>query len=182
MSRKHVVVIEGEDAAPEAMRPTVELLRGLVPAIEWSQPPIGDAGLEQHGSLFPEEARRAIDDSDATFFGATSGKSGAAIVYLRWGRSTYANVRPARWFPGCQSPLANPQAIDFVIVRENLEDLYLGIEGDLEELRSVKLESRLAGPPARRRTRALAESSRRSLSACEGQPVLASAFRSGDRG
>lgn len=147
MTSKRVVVIEGEDAAPEAVRPTVQLLQQLAPVIEWLHPPVGEAGLEQHGSFFPDEARRAIDASDATLFGATSGKSGAAILYLRWGRQTYANVRPARWFPGCRSPLARPDGIDFVIVRENLEDLYLGIEGELEELRPIKLQSRTAGVP-----------------------------------
>lgn len=145
---KRVVVIEGEDAAPEAMRPTVGLLQQLDPSIEWIHPPVGDAGLERHGSLFPDEARRAIDESDATLFGATSGKSGAAIFYLRWGRQTYANVRPARFFPGCQSPLAQPEGIDFVIVRENLEDLYLGIEGDLDDLRGLALKSRMSGRTA----------------------------------
>jgi 3-isopropylmalate dehydrogenase len=41
--------------------------------------------------------------------------------------ATYANVRPARWTPGYRSPLARPDGIDFVIVRENLEDLYVGL-------------------------------------------------------
>jgi isocitrate/isopropylmalate dehydrogenase len=91
--------------------------------------------------LFPEEARRAIDASDATLFGATSGKSAPALFYLRWGKQTYANVRPARWVPGYRSPLINPQGIDFVIVRENLEDLYVGVEGDIEALRPLGLTS-----------------------------------------
>ena len=146
-ANKRVVVIEGEDAAPEAMRPTVGVLQQLDPSIEWLRPPVGDAGLERHGSLFPDEARRAIDESDATLFGATSGKSAGAILYLRWGRQTYANVRPARFFPGCRSPLARPEGIDFVIVRENLEDLYLGIEGDLDDLRGLALKSRMSGRP-----------------------------------
>ena len=71
VTRKRVVVIEGEDAAPEAMRPSVLLIDRL--------------GLDAGGSPFPEEARRAIDGSDATLFGATSGMSAAALMYLRWG-------------------------------------------------------------------------------------------------
>ncbi len=142
MSRKRVVVIEGEDAAPEAMRPTVELLKRLGLDIEWLQPPVGEAGLAAHGEAFPEPARRAIDESDATLFGATSGKSARAILYLRWGRGTYANVRPAHWRPGFRSPLSHPEEIDFVIVRENLEDLYLGAEGEVEDLAPLAIESR----------------------------------------
>lgn len=135
---KRVVVIEGEDASPEAMRPVVRLLKGLELPIEWVYPPVGLAARETHGSTFPQEARDAIDTSDATLFGSTSGPSGAALTYLRWGRQTYANVRPARWFPGCLSPLKHPEGIDFVIVRENSEDMYVRIEGDLETLRPLE--------------------------------------------
>ncbi len=142
MSRKRVVVIAGEDAAPEAMGPTVELLKRLALDIEWSHPPVGEAGLAAHGETFPAEARRAIDASDATLFGATSGKSARAILYLRWGRTTYANVRPARWRPGYRSPLSRPEDVDFVIVRENLEDLYVGAEGSIEQLAPLGIESR----------------------------------------
>jgi isocitrate/isopropylmalate dehydrogenase len=74
-------------------------------------------------------------------FGATSGASGAALFYLRWGKQTYANVRPTRFRPGFSSPLADPDGIDFVIVRENLEDLYVSVEGDLAALAPLELVS-----------------------------------------
>jgi len=138
---KRVVVIEGEDAAPEAMRPALALVDRLGIDLEWVRPPVGKPGLEQWGALFPDECRVAIDDSDATLFGATSGPSAPALFYLRWGKQTYANVRPARWMPGYCSPMAHPQGIDFVVVRENLEDLYVGVEGDLETLRPLGLKS-----------------------------------------
>lgn len=144
---KHVVLIPGEDAAPEAFEPAVKLIDGLGLDIEWVRPPIGEAGIERCGNPFPAEAREAIDQSDATLFGATSGKSVPALFYLRWGKQTYANLRPARWFPGCRSPMANPVGIDFVIVRENLEDLYMGLEGELDELRPLELVSPTARKP-----------------------------------
>ena len=146
-TRKQVVLIEGEDAAPEAMRPTVDLIEALGLDLEWVRPPVGDAGLARHGSTFPDEAREAIDRSDTTLFGSTSGKSALALRYLRWGKRTYANVRPARWFPGCHSPLARPEGVDFVIVRENLEDLYLGIEGDVDDLATLNLMSQTEQRP-----------------------------------
>jgi len=147
MSRKRVVVIEGEDSAPEAMRPSVALLQKLDLDLEWIHPPVGERGLQEHGVVFPEVAREAIDSSDATFFGSTSGKSAVALFYLRWGRQTYANVRPARFVSGYGSPLSQPQGIDFVIVRENLEDLYLGVEGPVEDLAALDLVSRTAQKP-----------------------------------
>jgi isocitrate/isopropylmalate dehydrogenase len=107
---------------------------------------VGQAGIEACGSPFPAEAREAIDASDAALFGATSGRSAAALAYLRWGRATFANVRPAVYRRGARSPLAEPEGIDFVIVRENLEDLYLFVEGELEALAPLGLVS----PTARR--------------------------------
>jgi isocitrate/isopropylmalate dehydrogenase len=108
---------------------------------------VGQRAIEQSGSAFPDEARQAIDDSDATLFGATSGKSAGALFYLRWGRQTFANVRPSRFRPGFKSPLAHPEEVDFVIVRENLEDLYLFLEGEVEDLAPLGLVSPTAGRP-----------------------------------
>ena len=132
MARKRVVVIEGEDAAPEAMRPSVALLQRLELPIDWLHPTV-------------EEARAAIDASDATLFGATSGASARVLYYLRWGKQTYANLRPVRFFPGARSPLKAPEGIDLAIVRENLEDLYIGVEGELSELEGLPWKSRIDG-------------------------------------
>jgi isocitrate/isopropylmalate dehydrogenase len=131
---KRVVAIPGEDAAPEAFHPTVELVNRLGVGIEW---------------VFPElpDARREIDRSDTTLFGATSGPSAPALFHLRWGRRTYANVRPTRWIPGMKSPLAWPGGVDLAIVRENLEDLYVRAEGDVASLAPLGLVSETARRP-----------------------------------
>ena len=131
---KRVVAIPGEDAAPEAFHPTVELVKRLGVAIEWVFPAIADA-------------RREIDRSDSTLFGATSGPSAPALFHLRWGKRTYANVRPTRWIPGFKSPLAWPGGIDFLIVRENLEDLYVRAEGELAALAPLGLVSETSRRP-----------------------------------
>ncbi len=54
---------------------------------------MGDAALESSGSRFPDETRQAIDDSDATLFGATNGAGWEALFYLCWAgrRATGAN-------------------------------------------------------------------------------------------
>jgi isocitrate/isopropylmalate dehydrogenase len=131
---KHVAVIEGDDASPEAVRPTIELIDSLNLGIDWDYPSVGETAEAEHGSPFPAASKAQIDAADTTFFGSTSGSSAAALMYLRWGKQTFANVRPAVYLPGARSPLADPQGIDFAIVRENLEDLYVRAEGDLESL------------------------------------------------
>ena len=141
MSDKCVIVFNGDDASPEVMVPAVELLKSMQLPIHFEYPLIGADAKRKTGHAFPDETKVAIDSSDTTFFGSTSGESIAALFYLRWGKQTYANVRPCEWYPGFNSPLADPKGIDFVVVRENLEDLYLGIEGDIQELESLNLYS-----------------------------------------
>lgn len=107
--------------------------------VDWVVLPDGDTLAKTTSRTEREQlVREAADRCDALLFGATSGKTGG-ISYLRWGKQTYANVRPIRWRPGFRSPLRDPEGIDYVIVRENIEDLYLGIEGDLQSLLSSGL-------------------------------------------
>jgi len=145
---KHVVIIPGDDAAPEAMAPTVEILKNLALDLTFTEFPAGKEGIERYGSrsAFDRALREAIDHSDTTLFGSTNGTTGG-IWYLRWGKQTFANVRPAHWRPGFHSPLKHPEHIDLVIVRENLEDLYMGIEGDLAMLSVLPMTSRLTRKP-----------------------------------
>jgi isocitrate/isopropylmalate dehydrogenase len=144
MGDKRVTVVAGEDAAPEAMEPSVELLEKMELGIDWIWPLVGNEAKAKGYPLFPDEARAQIDAADATFFGATSGPSSPVLFYLRWGKETYANVRPTRWVPGFRSPLARPEGIDLVIIRENLEDAYILTEGDLPTLAPLNLTSQTA--------------------------------------
>ena len=144
MGQKKVVVFNGDDASPEVMIPTVEILKSLDLSIDFDYPLIGQEAIQATGENFPAATRGAIDEADATFFGSTSGQSTAALFYLRWGKQTFANVRPCEWMPGFRSPLANPEGIDFVVIRENLEDLYLGLEGDIEDLHALNFYSKHA--------------------------------------
>ena len=144
---KTIAVIPGDDAAPEAVEPVVALLDTLQLGLTWVYPEVGEAAEANSGSPFPAAAKNAIDEADTTLFGSTSGSSGAALSYLRWGKQTYANVRPCRHLPGCASPLAAPEGIDFAIVRENLEDLYVGVEGALEDLAPLELTGRTIRRP-----------------------------------
>jgi isocitrate/isopropylmalate dehydrogenase len=143
--RRRVAVLPGDDAAPEAVHATLEILEAMDLSIDWAVLPDGDA-LARHLSRAERDAlvKETVDSCQAALFGATSGKTGA-VWYLRWGKDTYANVRPVRWRSGVPSPLREPSGIDYVIVRENLEDFYVGIEGDLGTLRSSGLDLRPYG-------------------------------------
>lgn len=144
MARKKVCVIKGDDASPEVMIPTVEILEGMKLGIEFLWPVTGDEAVQKYGSPFPPEAKKAVDEADSTLFGSTRGMEGG-LGYLRWGKKTYANFRPVKWMKGMRSPLKNPEGIDFVVVRENLEGLYPGREGDIERLEPLKLTDFVTG-------------------------------------
>ncbi|HKV55083.1 MAG TPA: isocitrate/isopropylmalate family dehydrogenase [Candidatus Binataceae bacterium] len=139
MPRKKVVVLPGDDTAPDTVNGAMEVMRALKLDIEFVEFPPGEQWIRGETD---KAARAAIDSSDSTLFGSTSGKT-TSIGYLRWGKRTYANVRPCRYMKGFRSPLAHPDGIDFVIVRENLEDLYLGLEGPLQALAPLHLSSRI---------------------------------------
>jgi isocitrate/isopropylmalate dehydrogenase len=144
MVRPLVAVIPGDDAAPEAMAATMAVLRRLDPPVDWDEVPAGTE-LARLDPIDREAAvRDRIDAADTVLFGSTNGTT-PGVEHMRWGRRTFANVRPVRWRPGYRAPLAQPEGIDYVIVRENLEDAYVGIMGDVEALRTAGL----IGPRAR---------------------------------
>lgn len=132
-----VCVVAGDDAAPEVMRPTVEILRILAPDIRFVEAICGREALQRDGEAFPSETRSAIDDADCTLFGASGGPSRPILWYLRWGKETYVNIRPVRWYPGYLSPMLHPEHINYVIVRDNLEGMYPPREGDVSELAAL---------------------------------------------
>jgi isocitrate/isopropylmalate dehydrogenase len=131
---KRVALAAGEGIGPEIIDATVRAIDALDAGIEWIRPLVGEPALAQGLPACSDEAKAQFTSADATLFGATSGPSYPVASFLRWGLETFANVRPARWSPGRRSPLARPDGVDFVIVRENLEDAYTGLEGDVADL------------------------------------------------
>ena len=99
-----VCVIAGDDAAPEVLRPSVEILRKLAPDIHFVEALSGREAQEHYGDAFPDDTREKIDAADCTLFGASGGPSRAVLWYLRWGKETFVNVRPVQWYPGYRSP------------------------------------------------------------------------------
>lgn len=118
-------VLPGEGAAAEAVLSSMKVLETLDLPIE--------TDLLDVKTMSNEEMYRRMDNSQATLFGAMA--NGVNLLgYLRWTRGTYANIRPAKYRRNFHSPLKDPDGIDFVIVRENLEDLYPPREGNVSEL------------------------------------------------
>ncbi len=139
-----VAVVPGDDAAPEAMRASLVVLHALDLDFTFDVLPEGRELAEMPSADRAAMVIDRLDRAETVLFGSSNGTT-PGIAHLRWGRGTYANVRPVRWRPGFRSPMAQPDKLDYVIVRENLEDAYVGIMGDAEDLRATGL----IGPRAR---------------------------------
>ena len=131
---KTIVALPGEGIGIEVVEATCEVLEGMGLPIKILHPPQGAAALKEHGTPIPEETKRAAREADGVLFGAAGPSSSQVVTWLRWEMDAYAGVRPVRFYPGMRSPLVDPAGIDYVILRENSQDLYPGREGDLETL------------------------------------------------
>lgn len=137
-----ICVFEGEDAAPEAVRPTVDLLADHVEGLTFDRPLVANHVAALDAGELPDALRDAIEAADTVLFGSASETYLPVIRYLRneYGGGLPANVRPVKYVPGARTPLADPEGIDYVVVRENLEGLYFRSEGDLDDLRASTLD------------------------------------------
>lgn len=141
MRRHRIAAIGGDGIGPEVIAAGLEVLEALarsdggfvleVEHFPWSSP-----YYLEHGHYIPEGGLERLKGFDAIFFGAVGSREVPDHVSL-WGLrlpicqgfDQYANVRPARVLPGVKSPLANGNAIDWVVIRENSEGEYAGNGG-----------------------------------------------------
>lgn len=135
-----VAVLAGDGIGPEVTAAAVRVLRAALPSCTFAHAPVGAAAIASHGTPLPAETLAAVRTSDAILFGAVGGpgfdgvapenRPEAALLALRKTFDLYANVRPARAFPGLESrsPL-RPELVrgmDCTIVRELTGGLYFG--------------------------------------------------------
>jgi isocitrate/isopropylmalate dehydrogenase len=127
---KTVVALPGEGIGIEVVEATCELMAAAGMPVKILAPP----QTEAPAGPVPEATKRAAREADAVLFGAAGPKTSAVVGWLRWEMDAWGGVRPAKFYAGMRSPLADPEGIDFVVIRENSEGLYPGREGDLADL------------------------------------------------
>ncbi|MBX3111358.1 MAG: isocitrate/isopropylmalate dehydrogenase family protein [Fimbriimonadaceae bacterium] len=131
MSKQRVAVIPGDGIGPEITQATIDILEATGFEAEWVYLEAGLGAIEKGKSAMPPETIEAIRDIKVALKGPTTTPSGgghtSANVALRKALDLFANVRPAKSLPGVQGPFADKK-LDLIIVRENTEDLYAGIE------------------------------------------------------
>jgi isocitrate dehydrogenase (NAD+) len=124
-----VTLIPGDGTGPEITEATRRVLEATGVAFNWHVRDAGLAVLEKYGTVLPEEVIQSIRETKVGLKGPITTPVGkgfrSANVALRKSLDLYANLRPAHSYPGLRSRYEN---IDLIIVRENTEDLYAGIE------------------------------------------------------
>ncbi|HEX2293993.1 MAG TPA: isocitrate/isopropylmalate dehydrogenase family protein [Actinomycetota bacterium] len=138
---KVVTLIPGDGIGPEVSAATRRVVDALGAGIEWDVHEAGAPAVERYGTPLPPHVLDSIRTNRIALKGPVTTPVGTGFrsinVALRQELDLFASVRPCRLYPGVPSRFAE---IDIVVVRENTEDLYEGIEfecgtKELEKLR-----------------------------------------------
>ncbi len=124
-----ITLIPGDGTGPEIAEATRRVLEATGVPIEWDVQHAGTEVMEREGTPLPERVLESIRRNKVAIKGPVTTPVGTGFrsvnVALRKALNLYACVRPCKWYPGVRSRYEN---VDIVIVRENTEDLYAGIE------------------------------------------------------
>jgi 3-isopropylmalate dehydrogenase len=125
-----IAVIPGDGIGKEVMEATLHVLEAIDVEFDYTFADAGDEYMEKTGVALPQETVDIVKSSRACLFGAAGESAADVIVKMRQELDLYVNLRPVKSYPGTQSLFEN---LDFVIVRENTEGLYIGLEEETEE-------------------------------------------------
>jgi tartrate dehydrogenase/decarboxylase/D-malate dehydrogenase len=144
MSHHRIAVIPGDGIGVEVIAEGLKALRALeqvVPGLsfEMTEFPWGCGYYVEHGEMMPPDALETLGRFDTIYLGGVGWPEKVpeeiavrgVVLAIRFGFDQYANVRPVKPLPGAPFPLQNkdPSQIDFVVVREATEGLYVGQGG-----------------------------------------------------
>ena len=141
-----IAVLGGDGTGPEVVAEGLKVLQAVAQLDGFSyETQDFDYGGDRYlktGEVLPEGAVAELATFDAIYLGAVGHPDVAPgilekglLLDLRFQLDQYINLRPVKLFPGVETPLAGkgPDDIDFVVVRENTEDLYCGVGGFLKK-------------------------------------------------
>ena len=131
--------IEGDGVGSDIWRASVKLFNaavkkcyGVKRKVHWLEVYAGEKAFHLKQEWAPEETIEAIREYKIGIKGPLTTPVGGGIrsinVYLRQRLDLYACIRPVKYIPGTPSPLKHPEKVNMVVFRENMEDLYAGIE------------------------------------------------------
>jgi isocitrate dehydrogenase (NAD+) len=129
MSKTTVTLIPGDGIGPEVSNAAVRILDAAGAEIEWERHIAGREAVEKYGNPLPPEVLESIRRNCLALKGPITTEVGKGFksinVQLRQELDLYANLRPSRSLPSIASRF---EGVDIIVVRENTEDLYSGLE------------------------------------------------------
>ncbi|HEV8578551.1 MAG TPA: isocitrate dehydrogenase (NAD(+)) [Thermoanaerobaculia bacterium] len=129
MSKTPVTLLPGDGIGPEVSQAAVRVLDAAGAEIEWERHIAGREAVEKYGNPLPPEVLESIRRNRVALKGPITTPVGGGFksinVQLRQELDLYANLRPSRSLPSIPSRF---EGVDIVVVRENTEDLYSGLE------------------------------------------------------
>jgi isocitrate dehydrogenase (NAD+) len=127
-----ITLIPGDGTGPELVEATRRVLEATGVAFDWDVQEAGADVMEKYGTPLPEQVLDSIRSNKVALKGPITTPVGSGFrsvnVAIRKALDLYANLRPAHWMDGVGTPYRD---VDLVIVRENTEGLYAGIEHDV---------------------------------------------------
>jgi isocitrate dehydrogenase (NAD+) len=147
MAKHQITLIPGDGIGPEITNAVVDIVETAGLDVEWERHLAGAAAAEAHGAVLPRELLDSIARNKVALKGPLTTPVGGGFasvnVGLRKALELFANLRPVWNLPGVRSRY---DGVDLVIVRENTEDLYSGLEhevvpGVIESLKIITLDA-----------------------------------------
>jgi len=147
MAKHRITLIPGDGIGPEITSAVVKILETAGLDVEWESHLAGESAIEKRGATLPAELLESIARNKVALKGPLMTPVGGGFtsvnVGLRKALGLFANLRPVWNIPSVPSRY---QGVDLVIVRENTEDLYSGLEhevvpGVVESLKIITLEA-----------------------------------------
>jgi len=135
-----LAVIPGDGIGPEVIEPALTALKKAIKDVEikTTSYDFGATRFLATGEILSEEEMVSLSKHDAILLGAIGDPrvppgvlERGLLLKLRFGFDHYVNLRPSRLYPGVKSPLSSAKEIDFVVVREGTEGLYVGNGGSV---------------------------------------------------
>jgi isocitrate dehydrogenase (NAD+) len=140
-----VTFIPGDGTGPELAEATRRVLEATGVEFEWDEQPAGEDVYREEGNPFPERTLESIKRNRVGIKGPTTTPVGSGFrsinVQLRKELDLYACIRPCKLYEGVRSHF---DKVDVVIVRENTEDLYAGIEFEADSEDAERLREFIA--------------------------------------
>ncbi len=129
-----IAIIKGDGIGPEVMDSALQVLDSVNFKADFVEAEAGYECFKKHGTPLPKKTIDAVKNSDSCLFGAVTTPPEiknykSAIVSLRQELDLFANLRPAKSYPGTDFV----KEMDLFIVRENTEGMYVGIEKEFED-------------------------------------------------